>query len=164
MAHAAFVHSKPVRIMTRLTTISPRRSMRIGRDRGKPLEKTGITRTSLARIKKIRSEMNGVTNKTKPDQKMQEWIPARRRHHLSHAQEQMARGLSMSPMKLGKLDNHEQEPWKMPLRECIEHSYLKRIGKPTPDNITSIEQRWRLNQGKKEARRAARRGPLMEPL
>jgi hypothetical protein len=108
--------------------------------------------------------MNGVTNKTKPDQKMQEWTHARRRHHLSHAQVQMARELGMSPMKLGKLDNHEQEPWKMPLREYIEHLYLKRFGKPAPDNITSIEQRWRLNQGKKEARRAARRRPLMEPL
>ena len=105
-----------------------------------------------------------VTNKTKPDQKMQEWIHARRRHHLSHAQVQMARELGMSPMKLGKLDNHEQEPWKMPLREYIEHLYLKRFGKPAPDNITSIEQRCRLNQGKKEARRAARRRPLMETL
>jgi hypothetical protein len=138
--------------------------MRIGRDRGKPLEKTGIRRTVSCSNQKIRSEMNGVTNKTKPDQKMQEWTHARRRHHLSHAQVQMARELGMSPMKLGKLDNHEQEPWKMPLREYIEHLYLKRFGKPAPDNITSIEQRWRLNRGKKEARRAARRRPLMEPL
>jgi len=29
----------------------------------------------------------------------------------------MARELGMSPMKLGKLDNHEHEPWKMPLQE-----------------------------------------------
>src|SRR5260370_32489751 len=76
--------------------------------------------------------MNGVTNETKPDQKIQEWIHARRRHHLSHAQVQMARELGMSPMKLGKLDNHEQEPWKMPLREYIEHLYLKRFGSLLP--------------------------------
>src|SRR5260370_38198962 len=87
---------------------------------------------SLARIKKIRSEMNGVTNKTKPDQKMQEWIHTRRRHHLSHAQVQMARELGMSPMKLGKLDNHDQEPWKRPLREDIEHFYRKRVGSLVP--------------------------------
>src|SRR5260370_29786803 len=31
--------------MTSLTSISPRRSMRIGRDRGKPLVRTGMTRT-----------------------------------------------------------------------------------------------------------------------
>ena len=28
----------------------------------------------------------------------------------------MARELGMNPEKLGKLDNHEQELWKMPLR------------------------------------------------
>jgi hypothetical protein len=108
--------------------------------------------------------MNGVANKTKPDQKTQEWIDARRRHHLSHAQVQMARELGMSPMKLGKLDNHQHEPWKMPLREYIEHLYLKRFGKPAPDNITSIDELWRVNQEKKEARRAARRRPRMERL
>lgn len=72
----------------------------------------------------------------------------------------MARELGMSPMKLGKLDNHEHEPWKMPLREYIEHLYLKRFGKPAPDNITSIDERWRVNQEKKEARRA---GPAKTP-
>lgn len=50
--------------------------------------------------------MNGVANK----QKMLEWIDARRGNHLSHAQVQMARELGMSPTKLDKLDNHEQEP------------------------------------------------------
>ena len=93
----------------------------------------------------------------KPNQKMQAWIDARKRHHLSHVQEQMARELGMNPMKLGKLDNHEQEPWKMPLREYIEHVYLKRFGKPSPDDVKSIEERWRLAQEKKEARRASRR-------
>ncbi len=88
---------------------------------------------------------------------MQEWIDARKRHHLSHVQVQMARELGMNPMKLGKLDNHEQEPWKMTLREYIEHVYLKRFGKPSPDDVMSIEERLRLAQEKKEARRASRR-------
>ncbi|MFN0063308.1 MAG: hypothetical protein ACKVPX_12450 [Myxococcaceae bacterium] len=95
--------------------------------------------------------------KRKPNQKMQTWIDARKRHHLSHAQVQMARELGMNPMKLGKLDNHHQEPWKMPLRQFIEHLYSKRFGKPCPDKVTSIEDRWRLEQEKEEARRAVRR-------
>ena len=53
--------------------------------------------------------------KHKPNQKMQAWIDARKRHHLSHAQVQMGRELGMNPKKLGKIDNHDQEPWKMPL-------------------------------------------------
>jgi hypothetical protein len=48
---------------------------------------------------------------------MQAWIDARQRHHLSHAEVQMARELGLNPAKLGKLDNHDQEPWKMPVRE-----------------------------------------------
>ena len=52
----------------------------------------------------------------KPDPKMQAWVDARKRHHLSHAQVQMARELGMNPAKLGKLDNHKQELWKLPCR------------------------------------------------
>jgi hypothetical protein len=48
-------------------------------------------------------EANRVAKKRKPNQKMQEWIDARKRHHLSHVQVQMARELGMNPMKLGKL-------------------------------------------------------------
>src|ERR1700694_2135354 len=89
--------------------------------------------------------------------KIQRWIDARKCNHLSHAQVQMARELGMNPMKLGKLDNHEQEPWKMTLRAYIEHLSLNRFGKPSPDDVTSIEERSRLAQEKKEARRASRR-------
>jgi hypothetical protein len=94
-----------------------------------------------------------MAKKRKPNQEMQPWIDARKRYHLSHAQVQMARELGMNPMKLGKLDNHEQELWKMPLRAYIEHLYLKRFGKPSPDNT----ERLRLAQEKKEARRASKR-------
>jgi hypothetical protein len=55
--------------------------------------------------------------KRKHNRKMQAWIDARQRHHLSHAEVQMARELGLNPAKLGKLDNHDQEPWKMPVRE-----------------------------------------------
>lgn len=100
----------------------------------------------------------------KPNQKMRTWIDARKRHHLSHAQVQMARELGMNPLKLGKLENHDQERWKMPLRRYIEHLYLKRFGKPCPEKVTSVEDRWRLEQEKKEARSAARRHIAMETL
>ena len=56
-----------------------------------------------------------MVKKRNPNQKIQRWIDARKCYHLSHAQVQMARELGMNPMKLGKLDNHEQEQWKMPL-------------------------------------------------
>lgn len=92
----------------------------------------------------------------KPNPKLEAWIDARRRHRLSHAQVQMARELGMNPAKLGKLDNHEQEPWKLPLPQFIERLYLKRFGKTVPDTVMSIEDRVRLEQRKKEARRAAR--------
>ena len=41
----------------------------------------------------------------------------------------MARELGMNPKNLGNLDNHDREPWKMPLRQYIEHRYFKRFGK-----------------------------------
>lgn len=61
-------------------------------------------------------------------QQSQVWIEARRRHRLSHAHVQMARELGLNPKKLGKIDNHRQEPWKLPLPEFIEHLYFKRFG------------------------------------
>jgi len=104
------------------------------------------------------SEAHRMAKKRKPNPKMQEWIDARKRHHLSHAQVQMARELGMNPIKLGKLDNHKQESWKMPLRDYIEHHYLKRFGRSSPDNITSVEERLRLAQQKKATRRASAHG------
>jgi hypothetical protein len=95
--------------------------------------------------------------KTKqPNQKMQAWIDARKRHHLSHTQVQMARELGMNPAKLGKLDNHKQEPWKLPLPKFIEELYFKHFGKTAPDTVISIEERARLAHEKKLARRAAK--------
>jgi hypothetical protein len=63
---------------------------------------------------------------------LQTWLDARQRFHLSHAHVQMARELGFNPKKLGKLDNHEQKPWKLPLPEFIEHLYCKRFGKTRP--------------------------------
>jgi hypothetical protein len=55
------------------------------------------------------------------------WIEARRRHRLSERHVQMARELGLNPKKLGKIDNHRQEPWKAPLPEFIEQLYAKRF-------------------------------------
>lgn len=73
--------------------------------------------------------------------KMQVWIDARKRHHLSHAQVQMARELGLNPKKIGKRDNHDQEPWKVPLRQYIEHLYFKRFRKERPDVVLPIEEK-----------------------
>ena len=88
---------------------------------------------------------------------LQAWIAARQRHHLSHALVQMARELGMNPRKLGKLDNANQEPWKLPLPAFIESLYWKRYGKDRPDVVYSIEERARNIEQKKAARREAKR-------
>ncbi len=68
----------------------------------------------------------------------------------------MARELWMNPSKLGKLDNHDQEPWKMPLRQYIEHLYSKRFGRERPDLVLSVEEKSRLDEAKKARRREAK--------
>jgi hypothetical protein len=82
------------------------------------------------------------------NQKMQAWIDARKRRHLSHRQIQMARELGLNPAKLGKIDNHKQEPWKLPLPQFIEQLYFERFGKTSPDKVVPIEERYRLEAGK----------------
>jgi hypothetical protein len=52
-----------------------------------------------------------MAKKIEAKQQMQEWIDARRRRHWSHSQVQMARAIGLNPAKLGKIDNHKQEPW-----------------------------------------------------
>jgi hypothetical protein len=95
-------------------------------------------------------------NVGKTNNRMQAWIDARKQHGLSHAEVQMARDLGMNPEKLGKLDNHQQEPWKMPLRQFIQHLYFKRFGKERPDIVETIEEKVLRDQKKKKLRREAR--------
>ena len=61
----------------------------------------------------------------------------------------MARELGLNPRKLGKLDNHRQEPWKLPLPAFIEQLYRKRFGKERPDVVLTLEDRARLREQKK---------------
>ncbi|MBA3460049.1 MAG: hypothetical protein H0T46_08820 [Deltaproteobacteria bacterium] len=85
-----------------------------------------------------------------------DWIAARKRHGLSHAQVQMARELGMNPSSLGKLDNHRQEPWKAPLPQFIERLYVERFGRERPEVVLSIEERMRATDTKKAEKRARR--------
>jgi hypothetical protein len=97
-----------------------------------------------------------MASKTTLDPKLQAWIRARKRHHLSHAHVQMARELGMNPAVLGKLDNHDQEPWKAPLPLFIEDLYEKRFRRSRPEVVRSIEELARDKARKKEARKRAR--------
>jgi hypothetical protein len=99
---------------------------------------------------------------TMANRQLQAWIDARIRHHLTHGQVQMARELGMNPAKLGKLDNHRQERWKLPLSQFIEELYSKRFGKAAPDMVISIEERARREREKKETRRAVRQQRIAE--
>jgi hypothetical protein len=99
--------------------------------------------------------------KRKPSRAMQVWIDARQRHHPPHAEVQMARELGLNPAtgKLGKLDNHDQEPWKMPLREYLQHLYLERSGRAGPGGLASIEA-WPRAEAQKKAATGVARPPL----
>jgi hypothetical protein len=87
-------------------------------------------------------------------EKFQAWIDARKKYHLSHTHIQMARELGMNPKKFGKIANHKQEPWKVPLPEFIQTLYFKRFGKNQPDEVKSIEQLSQAKLKKKEEQRS----------
>jgi hypothetical protein len=95
--------------------------------------------------------------------KLQAWVDARKRFHLSHAHVQMARELGMNPKKLGGVANHRQEPWKLPLPRYIEELYFKRFRKKQPDNVRSIEQMVKDKKDKQAERRERKAQQLGEP-
>ena len=70
----------------------------------------------------------------------EKWIAAQKRHRLSDTHVQMARELGLNPDKLGKIDNHKQEPWKAPLPEFIEEIFYKRFKKERPDIVKPLKQ------------------------
>jgi len=57
--------------------------------------------------------MSKPTNKIPP--KLQAWIQARKHHHLSHVQVQMARELGRNPMKLDRSTTTDKSPGR---RRC----------------------------------------------
>lgn len=82
--------------------------------------------------------------------KLQKWKAAQKQHRLSDKQVQMARELGLNADKLGKMDNHKQEPWKTPLPQHIENLYYKHFGKDSPDEIKSIDRLLKEEQLKKD--------------
>ncbi len=60
----------------------------------------------------------------------------------------------MNPKKLG---NHDQEPWKAPLPQFIEHLYEKRFCRERPEIVISVEKRARAHDARNAARNEARR-------
>lgn len=89
-------------------------------------------------------------------EKHRAWVEARKRHRLSHAHVQMARELGMDPKSLRKLDNHHQEPWKLPLAEFIAERYQKRFGIAAPKVVRTLEELVRIEAAKKAHRKASK--------
>lgn len=45
----------------------------------------------------------------------------------------------MNPKKIGKLANHKQEQWKVPLPNFIKDLYYKQFKKEKPDAIKALK-------------------------
>lgn len=93
-------------------------------------------------------------------QDLREWVAARRRFRLTHAQVQMARELGLNPGRLGRIANHAQEPWKAPLPAYIAGLYFKRFKHEACEVARSIEEldgARRLKKAATSARKAGRR-------
>jgi hypothetical protein len=56
------------------------------------------------------------------------WNEAKKKYRLSNEIVIMAKKLGLNPKKFGKIANHKQEPWKMPLPDFIRSLYEKRFG------------------------------------
>jgi hypothetical protein len=94
-----------------------------------------------------------MSKKKKIPAKDQIWINARKQHHLTDMHIQMARELGLNPKKFGKLSNHKQEPWKLPLPDFIEKIYFKRFKKERPDVVKSVERIVKDRNKKREERK-----------
>lgn len=69
----------------------------------------------------------------------------------------------MNPKKFGKLANHKQEPWKVPLPIFIEDIYRKRFGKDKPDDVRPLEQILTDRKQKKAEKKVSRRAEFENP-
>jgi len=94
-----------------------------------------------------------MSKKKKIPAKDQIWINARKQYHLTDMHIQMARELGLNPKKFGKLSNHKQEPWKLPLPDFIKEIYFKRFKKERPDVVKSVERIVKDRNKKREERK-----------
>jgi len=74
----------------------------------------------------------------------------------------MARQLGLNPKNLGKLANHDQEPWKQPLPDFIVTLYRKHFGRECPETVRTIEEMAAAKQAKKLAKKDAKAGAREE--
>jgi hypothetical protein len=88
---------------------------------------------------------------------IEKWIVAQKKHRISDKHVQMARELGLNPDKLGKIDNHQNERWKVPLEQFIEDIYLKQFKKSEPDTIRSLDQILKDTQRKKDEKKEKKR-------
>jgi len=75
-----------------------------------------------------------------PNAKAQAWIDARKRHHLSHAEVQMARELGMNPKRLAASAGTARGLTPVPLSQHIEDLYLRRFRRTIPDPVVPLRQ------------------------
>jgi len=94
-----------------------------------------------------------MSKKKKIPAKDQIWVNARKQYHFSDMHIQMARELGLNPKKFGKLSNHKQEPWKLPLPDFIKEIYFKRFKKERPDVVKSVERIVKDRNKKREERK-----------
>jgi N-acetylglutamate synthase-like GNAT family acetyltransferase len=66
----------------------------------------------------------------------------------------MAREIGLNPKKLGKIDNSNQEPWKLPLPLFIEKIYTKNFRKPPIETAEPIEKIYREQKRRKNRKKA----------
>jgi hypothetical protein len=93
-------------------------------------------------------------------EKLQDWVDARNRHGLSHAQIEMARELGFQPKSLSKIDDSKNKPWKDPLPFYLESLYFKKFGRESPEVVRSIEEialNWEVRKARQKAAKAERR-------
>ena len=88
--------------------------------------------------------------------KLLPWVEARSRFKLTHAEVQMARELGMNPKKFGGIANERQEPWKVPLKQFIVNCYRKSYGRDMPERVRSIEEVAKVEQKRRELKKATK--------
>ena len=81
---------------------------------------------------------------------------AQKRHHLSDKHVQMARELGLNPDKLDKIDNHEQELWKVPLPQFVEKIYFTRFKREMPETVKPLKQIMAEQEKKKKEQKRAK--------
>jgi len=103
-----------------------------------------------------------MAKKKKIPVKDQMWIDVRKQFRLSDVHIQMARELGMNPKKFGKLANHKQEPWKLPLPDFIEELYFKHFKKDRPVIVKSVERSVKERNRKREERKRSQMSDVRE--